>query len=268
MMPAVHVRWSLVAGLPCDEIDLSPEERDMHAHIRDQRRAGEWLAGRILVKRWFAERLESGVRPTDITVVSTDGFGRSVAPRAFWRGRMLPERFSIAHAAGIVLVTLASRPDVRVGADVVAAIPSAPTTGVLTMWTEDYSRTGGGFTDIPSVPVTHLNLAGTPQSPAYSIADGTPLRAATGDLVPVLGPATGTVLDPNTFNPIKPGKGPAQLPILDDAAAWFVGKILDRFSLGDHVGHLLQPLDGDPPDALEQWVSFGDVRSLEPGHEA
>ncbi|CAM3142511.1 flavin reductase [Mycobacterium tuberculosis variant microti OV254] len=62
--------------------------------------------------------------------------------------------------------------------------------------------------------------------------------------------------------------GPAQLPILDDAAAWFVGKILHRFALGDHVGHLLQPLDGDPPAELEQWVSFSDVRMLEPGHEA
>jgi phosphopantetheinyl transferase len=132
MMPAVHVRWSLVAGLPCDEIELSPEERDTHAHIRDQRRAGEWLAGRILVKRWLAERLESGVRPADITVVSTDGFGRSVAPRAFWRGRMLPERFSIAHAAGMVLVTLASRPDVRVGADVVPLQAVAPHR--LAMW--------------------------------------------------------------------------------------------------------------------------------------
>jgi flavin reductase (DIM6/NTAB) family NADH-FMN oxidoreductase RutF len=58
------------------------------------------------------------------------------------------------------------------------------------------------------------------------------------------------------------------MPILHDAAAWFVGKILDRFSLGDHVGHLLEPVDGDPPHELERWVSFGDVRDLRPGHEA
>jgi flavin reductase (DIM6/NTAB) family NADH-FMN oxidoreductase RutF len=58
------------------------------------------------------------------------------------------------------------------------------------------------------------------------------------------------------------------IPILDDAAAWFVRKILDRFSLGDHVGDLLEPVDGDPPHELERWVSFGDVRDLRPGHEA
>lgn len=132
MMPAVHVRWSLVAVLACDKTDLSPEERETYAHITDQGRAGEWLAGRILVKRWLAEKLEPGVRPAEITVVSTDGFGRSVAPRAFWRGRMLPERFSIAHAAGMVLVTLASRPGVRVGADVVPLQAVAPRR--LAMW--------------------------------------------------------------------------------------------------------------------------------------
>jgi len=72
----------------------------------------------------------------------------------------------------------------------------------------------------------------------------------------------------NKFDRCSWHRGPAQLPILDDAAAWFVGKILDRFPLGDHVGHLLEPVDGRPPKELEQWVSFGDVRHLEPGHEA
>lgn len=73
----------------------------------------------------------------------------------------------------------------------------------------------------------------------------------------------------NKFDRCNWHPGPAQMPILDDAAAWFVGKILDRFSLGDHVGHLLEPVDGDPPhEELEQWVSFGDVRHLQPGHEA
>jgi flavin reductase (DIM6/NTAB) family NADH-FMN oxidoreductase RutF len=72
----------------------------------------------------------------------------------------------------------------------------------------------------------------------------------------------------NKFDRCAWHRGPEGLPILDDAAAWFVGKILDRFSLGDHVGHLLEPVDGDPPHELERWVSFGDVRDMEPGHEA
>jgi FtsP/CotA-like multicopper oxidase with cupredoxin domain len=90
-------------------------------------------------------------------------------------------------------------------ADVVAAIPTAPTTGVMTLWTRDYDRTGGGFARIPTVPVAHLNLTGATVSPAFTIAAGTPLRQATGDLVPTLGAATGTLLNPATFTPPKTG---------------------------------------------------------------
>ncbi len=107
--------------------------------------------------------------------------------------------FDSGYNLGEILLPPGSR------ADVVAAIPSSPTSGVLTMWTEDYKRTGMGFSDIPTVPVMHLNLSGSAQIPAYSISAGTPLRAATGDLVPVLGPPNGTVLDPSTFSPPKLG---------------------------------------------------------------
>ncbi len=110
-----------------------------------------------------------------------------------------PQGFNMNYDLGEILLPPGSR------ADVVAAIPASPTTGVLTMWTEDYSRTGMGFSNIPTVPVMHLQLSGSVQNPAYSISAGTPLRAATHDPVPVLGPATGTVLDPSTFSPAKLG---------------------------------------------------------------
>ncbi|MCV7090470.1 flavin reductase family protein [Mycobacterium interjectum] len=86
------------------------------------------------------------------------------------------------------------------------------------------------------------------------------------DVVEFFGSQTGDAV--NKFERCSWHRGPARLPILDDAAAWFAGRILDRFSLGDHVGHLLEPVDGRPPQELEEWVSFGDVRHLEPGHEA
>jgi flavin reductase (DIM6/NTAB) family NADH-FMN oxidoreductase RutF len=62
--------------------------------------------------------------------------------------------------------------------------------------------------------------------------------------------------------------GPSGLPILTAASAWFVGRILKRFDVGDHVGHLLEPTDGNASDMTRDWVSFADVRDLEPGHEA
>lgn len=84
--------------------------------------------------------------------------------------------------------------------------------------------------------------------------------------VELFGSETGDEVD--KFGRCAAHRGPAEMPILDAAAAWFVGEILERFSLGDHVGHLLAPIDGEPPRELESWVSFGDVRHLEPGHEA
>jgi FtsP/CotA-like multicopper oxidase with cupredoxin domain len=87
--------------------------------------------------------------------------------------------------------------------DVVAAIPSTAT-GVLTLWTLDMSRTGLGFSNIPTVPVAHFNVVGAAGAP-YTIANGTPLRAATGDPVPVIGAPTGTLLNPAAFAPPKPG---------------------------------------------------------------
>ncbi|OMC46935.1 flavin reductase [Mycobacterium sp. IS-2888] len=86
------------------------------------------------------------------------------------------------------------------------------------------------------------------------------------DVVELFGSQTGDKV--NKFDRCSWHHGPAQMPILGEAAAWFVGEILDRFSLGDHVGHLLQPVDGSPPHELERWVSFSDVQHLAPGHEA
>lgn len=86
------------------------------------------------------------------------------------------------------------------------------------------------------------------------------------DVVELFGAQTGDTI--NKFDRCAWHRGPAGLPILDDAAAWFAGEIIERFSLGDHVGHLLAPMDGSPPRELESWVSFSDVQHLEPGHEA
>ncbi|HEX5712188.1 MAG TPA: multicopper oxidase domain-containing protein [Solirubrobacterales bacterium] len=92
-------------------------------------------------------------------------------------------------------------------ADVVVAIPTAPTSGVLTLWAEDYERLGGGYVNTPTVPVMHLNLAGPTVDPAYKIENGTELRAATGDTISFLGAPTGTLLDPASFTPPKTGMG-------------------------------------------------------------
>ena len=107
--------------------------------------------------------------------------------------------FDFKYGSGEILLGPGDR------ADVVAAIPAAAT-GVATLWTQDFSRTGLGFTNTPTVPVMHLNVTGA--AGAYTIAAGTPLRTATGSPVETLGAPTGTLLNPATFVPAKPGHPP------------------------------------------------------------
>lgn len=86
------------------------------------------------------------------------------------------------------------------------------------------------------------------------------------ELAELFGTATGDEVD--KFASCAWHPGPAGMPILDDAGAWFVGAIVRRFDVGDHVGHLLEPVGGRPPTGLEAWVTFADVRDLDPGHPA
>lgn len=96
--------------------------------------------------------------------------------------------------------------------DVVAVFPDTAS-GVATLWTLDMERTGQGFSNIPTVPVAHFDVTGSAVAPAYSIGDGTPLRAATGDPVEVLPAATDTLIDPSTLVPAKPGMASSDIKL-------------------------------------------------------
>ncbi|MGV0837621.1 flavin reductase family protein [Mycolicibacterium thermoresistibile] len=86
------------------------------------------------------------------------------------------------------------------------------------------------------------------------------------DLARLFGSETGDDVDKFAHCGWRPG--PHGVPVLADAAGWFIGTILGRHDLGDHVGHLLEPVAGEAPQRFEQLVTFADVRDLEPGHEA
>ncbi|MCH9722453.1 MAG: hypothetical protein K0U67_10385 [Actinomycetia bacterium] len=58
------------------------------------------------------------------------------------------------------------------------------------------------------------------------------------------------------------------MPILGRAAAWFVGRVLGRFDLGDHVGHLTEPVAGCAPEVLDRLLTYADVKDLDPGHRS
>lgn len=85
------------------------------------------------------------------------------------------------------------------------------------------------------------------------------------ELARLFGGQTGDQVD--KFERCAWHSGPAGMPILDDAAAWFVGKTLDRLDVGDHVGYLLEPVAGYAPDRADDLISVSDVLDLQPGHE-
>jgi flavin reductase (DIM6/NTAB) family NADH-FMN oxidoreductase RutF len=61
--------------------------------------------------------------------------------------------------------------------------------------------------------------------------------------------------------------GPDGLPLLTGCSRWVAGHVVDRFSTGDHVGHLLRLFDG----AAGEWtgmLGFQAVKDIEPGHPA
>ena len=150
--------------------------------------------GNTATTRFFRLRL-TDASGTQIPLVRVGGQG-GLLDSAVVDGGVVGT-FDFKYGSGEVLLDPGDR------ADVVAAIP-ASATGVLTLWTQDFDRTGQGFANTPTVPVAHFNVSGSASS-VYAIASGTALLSSIGAAVETLGPATGTLLDPSTFAPPKPG---------------------------------------------------------------
>lgn len=62
-------------------------------------------------------------------------------------------------------------------------------------------------------------------------------------------------------------EGPGGTLILSGVRAWLSGPVLERFDMGDHVGHLLDISAAHAEDPWRQ-LGFQEVRGLSPGHPA
>src|SRR5207245_2853156 len=136
---------------------------------------------------------QQGPHPVDLCeTIPLDEDGNSRGPFAAGDVPNIQKNINGATNEGQTVITngknVGARPDIG------PAIHSTATGGI-TLWTEDFRRTGPGFANLPTVPVMHLNVIGTAPS-VYTIADGTALRASlgAGALVEAIGPATGTLL--------------------------------------------------------------------------
>lgn len=85
-------------------------------------------------------------------------------------------------------------------------------------------------------------------------------------LAELFGAETGDEID--KFTRCSWSAGPEETPVLDDALAWFVGRVVDRVDLGDHVGHVLEPVPGAGSGGTGAYYSFRQGRRLKPGHPA
>jgi flavin reductase (DIM6/NTAB) family NADH-FMN oxidoreductase RutF len=84
-------------------------------------------------------------------------------------------------------------------------------------------------------------------------------------IVELFGGETGD--DEDKFSRCEWAPGPEGLPLLADCPSWFAARILERHSLGDHAGHVLEPFAGADPGA-GGWFPFSRAKAIEPGHEA
>ncbi|MBF6414065.1 flavin reductase family protein [Nocardia cyriacigeorgica] len=138
-------------------------------------------------------------------------------------------------------------------------------------------RTAGclvGFAGQVSITPRRFLVAVSKNNHTYRIARRAEYLAVhllTGDnveLARLFGTTTGDSAD--KFARCAWSGGPHGLPILDGAAGWFAGRIIARSDLGDHVGHLLEPLSATapPPTATRSALHLRAVAGLTPGHEA
>jgi len=85
------------------------------------------------------------------------------------------------------------------------------------------------------------------------------------ELARLFGEETGDETD--KFEQCRWHRGPSGVPILDDSARWFVGRVISRADTGDHTAVLLEPV-AVHTDAWQGQLDFQRVKDLDPGHEA
>ena len=84
------------------------------------------------------------------------------------------------------------------------------------------------------------------------------------DLAALFGEQTGDEVD--KFTRCTWTSGPQGTPLLDECPRRLVGRLLDRFELGDHTGYLLEPVEQTGQAAPT--LMFSAVHDLQAGHPA
>lgn len=91
------------------------------------------------------------------------------------------------------------------------------------------------------------------------------LSDADADLAELFGGQTGDEVD--KFAQVAWRRGPGGAPVLERLDTWFAGRPVERVSLGDHMGFLLEPIEGAAHRGHAP-LRFHRAKRIEPGHRA
>lgn len=91
------------------------------------------------------------------------------------------------------------------------------------------------------------------------------LSADADDLAELFGGETGDEIDKFSRAAWEPG--PAGTPLLTGCSNRFVGRIVERRHVGDHVAFLLEPMFAELGEPVKQFA-FRRAKRIDPGHEA
>jgi flavin reductase (DIM6/NTAB) family NADH-FMN oxidoreductase RutF len=128
-----------------------------------------------------------------------------------------------------------------------------------------------GFTTQASIDPPRLLVCLSVKNHTFRVAQRATLLAVhvldrdQRDLATLFGEQTDDTTD--KFGQCSWRPGPDGVPLLEECPRVVVGRVLRRDEYGDHVGHLLEPLEV-ASDSSEDGLSFEQVEDLDAGHPA
>jgi FtsP/CotA-like multicopper oxidase with cupredoxin domain len=206
--------------------------------------------------RFFRLRLtgSDGTNTIQIPLVRVGGEG-GLLDHAVVEGGVV-SGFDFKYGSGEVLLDPGDR------VDVVAVFPPTAT-GVFTLWTSKFQRQGSGQTpNLPTVPVAHFNVVGSAGN--YTIGNLTPLLTSIGQSVETLPAPTGSLLDPSTFAPTKPGTNnpDVQLTNTGGPAGLGINNVLGEHDFPGDYTAVPRPINPMTMASSARYAKLGDVLQL------
>jgi flavin reductase (DIM6/NTAB) family NADH-FMN oxidoreductase RutF len=128
-----------------------------------------------------------------------------------------------------------------------------------------------GFTTQASIDPPRLLVALSEKNHTFRVAERAEVLAVhvvdseDEEIARLFGGETGDEVDKFAQCSWRPG--PRDVPLLEDCPRVVVGRILERHDYGDHVGHLLEPIEVEASGSQES-MGFEEVKDLDPGHDA